>query len=118
MAEAGAHRSAGAARDPLIWRDLTSAGDVNSRRSPGPSTTAALRRELASDGDANSRHSGVRRVAAGVRRDLGSPFEANSRRMRERDCWNWGRRRTDISPSLNAGVSVSRPDPLGPPSIG
>jgi len=72
--------------------------------------TAALRRELASDGHANSRHSGVEPVALGVRLDLSSPFEANSRRIRERDCPDRRRWRTGCSPSLNAGVSVSRPD--------
>jgi hypothetical protein len=25
----------GAARDPLVWRELSSSGEVNSRRSPG-----------------------------------------------------------------------------------
>jgi hypothetical protein len=65
---------------------------------------------LASDRDAKSRQNSVRRVAPGVRLDLGSPFEANSRRMGERDRSNRRRRRTGSSPSLNAGVSVSRPD--------
>jgi hypothetical protein len=37
-------QNCGAARDPLLWRDLSSAGEVNSRRSPGRSKTAALRR--------------------------------------------------------------------------
>jgi hypothetical protein len=53
---------------------------------------------------------------------LSSPFEANSRRMGERDRSNRRRRRTGSSPSLNAGVSVSRAHraqtPLGPLSIG
>jgi hypothetical protein len=83
------------------------------RRRPARSKTATLRREFASDDEANSRQSSVRRVALGVRLDLSSPFEANSRRMGERDRSNRRRRRTGSSPSLNAGVSVSRSDPAG-----
>jgi hypothetical protein len=100
------HRSAGAARDPLLWRDFSSVGEVNSRRSPRRSKTAALRRELASDAAANSRQSAGRRALAP------EPKEGQSL-LGSRTGWG-GFCVTDRAKSPRASITPAPNDHAGP----